>query len=162
MGIRKYRPITPGTRTRVASDFAEVTGRGRERGLVVAKHQRKGRNNRGVITCRHRGGGHKRLYRLVDFRRNKHGVVAKVAAIHYDPHRNARLALLFYADGEKRYILAIAIHRLHSFVARFPPDFVQSAPTRNARRRRHPSDHPAALGAGDQRTRAADAATPAR
>ncbi|MFZ9174165.1 MAG: 50S ribosomal protein L2, partial [Vulcanococcus sp.] len=68
MGIRKYRPITPGTRTRVASDFSEVTGRGRERGLVVAKHQRKGRNNRGVITCRHRGGGHKRLYRLVDFR----------------------------------------------------------------------------------------------
>ena len=108
MGIRKYRPITPGTRTRVASDFAEVTGRGRERGLVVAKHQRKGRNNRGVITCRHRGGGHKRLYRLVDFRRDKHGVVAKVAAIHYDPHRNARLALLFYADGEKRYILAPA------------------------------------------------------
>jgi large subunit ribosomal protein L2 len=111
MGIRKYRPITPGTRTRVASDFAEVTGRGRERGLVVAKHQRKGRNNRGVITCRHRGGGHKRLYRLVDFRRDKHGVVAKVAAIHYDPHRNARLALLFYADGEKRYILAPAAHR---------------------------------------------------
>ena len=108
MGIRKYRPITPGTRTRVASDFAEVTGRGRERGLVVAKHQRKGRNNRGVITCRHRGGGHKRLYRLVDFRRDKHGVAAKVAAIHYDPHRNARLALLFYADGEKRYILAPA------------------------------------------------------
>ena len=68
----------------------------------------KGRNNRGVITCRHRGGGHKRLYRLVDFRRNKHGVTAKVAAIHYDPHRNARLALLFYADGEKRYILAPA------------------------------------------------------
>lgn len=108
MGIRKYRPITPGTRTRVASDFAEVTGRGRERGLVVAKHQRKGRNNRGVITCRHRGGGHKRLYRVVDFRRNKHGVPAKVAAIHYDPHRNALLALLFYADGEKRYILAPA------------------------------------------------------
>jgi len=108
MAIRNYRPITPGTRTRVASDFAEVTGRGRERGLVVAKHRRKGRNNRGVITCRHRGGGHKRLYRIVDFRRDKHGVVAKVAAIHYDPHRNARLALLFYADGEKRYILAPA------------------------------------------------------
>ena len=66
------------------------------------------RNNRGVITCRHRGGGHKRLYRIVDFRRNKHGVPAKVAAIHYDPHRNARLALLFYSDGEKRYILAPA------------------------------------------------------
>ena len=108
MAIRKYRPITPGTRTRVASDFSEVTGRERERGLVVAKHRRKGRNNRGVITCRHRGGGHKRLYRIVDFRRDKLGVVAKVAAIHYDPHRNARLALLFYVDGEKRYILAPA------------------------------------------------------
>ena len=108
MAIRNYRPITPGTRTRVASDFSEVTGRDRERTLVVAKHRRKGRNNRGVITCRHRGGGHKRLYRIVDFRRDKHGVVARVAAIHYDPHRNARLALLFYADGEKRYILAPA------------------------------------------------------
>ena len=105
MAIRNYRPITPGTRTRVASDFSEITGRGRERGLVIAKHRRKGR---GVITCRHRGGGHKRLYRIVDFRRDKHGVIAKVAAIHYDPHRNARLALLFYADGEKRYILAPA------------------------------------------------------
>jgi ribosomal protein L2 len=73
-----------------------------------AKHRRKGRNNRGVITCRHRGGGHKRLYRIVDFRRDKHGVTARVAAIHYDPHRNARLALLYYSDGEKRYILAPA------------------------------------------------------
>ena len=106
MGIRSFRPYTPGTRTRVVSDFSEVTRRKPERSLVVAKHRRKGRNNRGVITCRHRGGGHKRLYRIVDFRRNKHGVPAKVAAIHYDPHRNARLALLFYADGEKRYILA--------------------------------------------------------
>ncbi|KGG14679.1 LSU ribosomal protein L2p (L8e) [Prochlorococcus sp. MIT 0602] len=74
--------------------------------MVVPKHRLKGRNNRGVITCRHRGGGHKRQYRLVDFRRNKHNVPAKIAAIHYDPHRNARLALLFYEDGEKRYILA--------------------------------------------------------
>ena len=108
MAIRTFRPYTPGTRTRVVTDFSEVTGRKPERSLVVSKHRRKGRNNRGVITCRHRGGGHKRLYRLVDFRRNKHGVTAKVAAIHYDPHRNARLALLFYADGEKRYILAPA------------------------------------------------------
>jgi large subunit ribosomal protein L2 len=89
----------------VVSDFSEVTRRKPERSLVVAKHRRKGRNNRGVITCRHRGGGHKRLYRIVDFRRNKHGVVGRVAAIQYDPHRNARLALLYYADGEKRYIL---------------------------------------------------------
>ena len=73
-----------------------------------AKHRRKGRNNRGVITCRHRGGGHKRLYRIVDFRRDKHGVTARVAAILYDPNRNARLALLYYSDGEKRYILAPA------------------------------------------------------
>ena len=108
MAIRKFRPYTPGTRTRVVTDFSEVTGRKPEKTLVVSKHRKKGRNNRGVITCRHRGGGHKRLYRLVDFRRNKHGITAKVAAIHYDPHRNARLALLFYADGEKRYILAPA------------------------------------------------------
>ncbi|MEB3200879.1 MAG: 50S ribosomal protein L2 [Synechococcaceae cyanobacterium] len=108
MAIRNYRPNTPGTRTLVVTDFSEVTGKERVRSLVVSKHRRKGRNNRGVITCRHRGGGHKRLYRLVDFRRDKHGVQAKVAAIHYDPHRNARLALLHYSDGEKRYILAPA------------------------------------------------------
>ncbi|MBC1259779.1 50S ribosomal protein L2 [Synechococcus sp. BSF8S] len=108
MAIRNYRPYTPGTRGRSSSDFSEVTERRPERTLVVAKHRQKGRNNRGVITCRHRGGGHKRLYRLVDFRRDKTGVVARVAAIHYDPHRNARLALLFYSDGEKRYILAPA------------------------------------------------------
>lgn len=108
MAIRNYRPYTPGTRGRSSSDFSEVTERRPERSLVVAKHRQKGRNNRGVITCRHRGGGHKRLYRLVDFRRDKTGVVARVAAIHYDPHRNARLALLFYTDGEKRYILAPA------------------------------------------------------
>nr|YP_002049234.1 50S ribosomal protein L2 [Paulinella chromatophora]ACB43024.1 50S ribosomal protein L2 [Paulinella chromatophora] len=108
MAIRKFRPYTPGTRTLVVSDFSEINAHKPERNLVVAKHRSKGRNNRGVITCRHRGGGHKRLYRLVDFRRDKHGVEAKVAAIHYDPHRNARLALLFYSDGEKRYILSPA------------------------------------------------------
>ena len=74
MAIRNFRPYTPGTRTRVVTDFSEITSRKPERTLVVAKHRRKGRNNRGVITCRHRGGGHKRLYRVVDFRRNKHGV----------------------------------------------------------------------------------------
>ncbi|TGG86943.1 MAG: 50S ribosomal protein L2 [Aphanocapsa feldmannii 277cV] len=105
MGIRTFKPYTPGTRQRVASDFSEITRRKPERSLVVAKHRHKGRNNRGVITCRHRGGGHKRLYRLVDFRRDKSDVVARVAAIQYDPHRNARLALLHYRDGEKRYIL---------------------------------------------------------
>ena len=94
MAIRTFRPYTPGTRTRVVTDFNEITERKPEKSLLVSKHRRKGRNNRGVITCRHRGGGHKRLYRIVDFRRNKHGISAKVAAIHYDPHRNARLALL--------------------------------------------------------------------
>ena len=105
MAVRKLKPYTPGTRGRVVSDYSSITRREPERRLVVAKHRHKGRNNRGVITCRHRGGGHKRRYRLVDFRRDKHGVKARVAAIQYDPNRNARLALLFYADGEKRYIL---------------------------------------------------------
>lgn len=105
MGIRSYRPYTPGTRERTVSDFAEVTRDKPEKSLTYYKHRAKGRNNRGVITSRRRGGGHKKLYRKVDFYRNKLGVVAKVAAIEYDPNRNARLALLYYADGEKRYIL---------------------------------------------------------
>jgi large subunit ribosomal protein L2 len=105
MGIRSFRPYTPGTRQRVVSDFSEVTKDKPEKSLTFSVHRPKGRNNRGVITCRHRGGGHKKLYRLVDFRRNKLNIPAKVAAIEYDPNRNARLALLFYQDGEKRYIL---------------------------------------------------------
>nr|YP_009530830.1 50S ribosomal protein L2 [Paulinella micropora]AXY63519.1 50S ribosomal protein L2 [Paulinella micropora] len=106
MAIRKSHPYTPGTRTLVTTDFSEITASRPERTLTVSKHQNKGRNNRGVVTCRHRGGGHKRLYRLIDFHRNKHDIEARVAAIHYDPYRNARIALLFYSDGEKRYILA--------------------------------------------------------
>jgi large subunit ribosomal protein L2 len=105
MGIRSYRPYTPGTRERTVSDFAEITRDEPEKSLTYHKHRAKGRNNRGVITSRRRGGGHKKLYRKVDFYRNKLGVVAKVAAIEYDPNRNARLALLYYTDGEKRYIL---------------------------------------------------------
>jgi large subunit ribosomal protein L2 len=105
MGIRSFRPYTPGTRQRVVSDFSEITKSTPEKSLTFSVHRPKGRNNRGVITCRHRGGGHKKLYRLVDFRRNKLNIPAKVAAIEYDPNRNARLALLFYEDGEKRYIL---------------------------------------------------------
>jgi large subunit ribosomal protein L2 len=105
MGIRAYRPYTPGTRERVVSDFSEVTCDKPEKSLTKAKHRAKGRNNRGVITCRHRGGGSKKLYRLVDFRRDKRDVPARVATIEYDPNRNARIALLFYRDGEKRYIL---------------------------------------------------------
>lgn len=105
MGIRSYRPYTPGTRQASVSDFAEVTKTKPEKALTKFKHSAKGRNNRGVITSRHRGGGHKRLYREIDFRRDKHSVPARVAAIEYDPNRNARIALLFYKDGDKRYIL---------------------------------------------------------
>ena len=108
MAIRKFRPYTQGTRQRVVTDFSEITGNKPEKSLIITKHRLKGRNNRGVITCRHRGGGHKRQYRIVDFRRDKRNINAKVAAIHYDPHRNARLALLFYEDGEKKYIIAPA------------------------------------------------------
>ncbi len=105
MGIRTFRPYTPGTRQRAISDFAEITRDQPEKSLTKSKHRRKGRNNRGVITCRHRGGGHKRLYRMVDFKRDKHNIPAKVVSIEYDPNRNARIALLHYQDGEKRYII---------------------------------------------------------
>lgn len=105
MGTRSFRPYTPGTRQCTISDFSEITKSEPEKSLTVSNHRPKGRNNRGVITSRRRGGGHKRLYRIVDFRRDKHNIPAKVAAIEYDPNRNARLALLFYKDGEKRYIL---------------------------------------------------------
>lgn len=108
MGIRTYRPMTPGTRQANVSDFSEITKSKPEKSLTRFKHNKKGRNNRGVITSRHRGGGHKQLYRIIDFRRDKRNVPAKVAAIEYDPNRNARIALLFYQDGEKRYILAPA------------------------------------------------------
>ncbi len=105
MGIRSYRPYTPGTRERTVSEFSEVTRSEPEKSLTRSIHRPKGRNNRGVITCRHRGGGHKRLYRVIDFHRSKRNVPAKVASIEYDPNRNARIALLHYQDGEKRYIL---------------------------------------------------------
>lgn len=105
MGIRSYRPYTPGTRERTVSEFVEVTRSEPEKSLTRSVHRPKGRNNRGVITCRHRGGGHKRLYRIIDFYRNKLNIPAKVAAVEYDPNRNARIALLYYQDGEKRYIL---------------------------------------------------------
>jgi large subunit ribosomal protein L2 len=108
MGIRSYRPLTPGTRQATVSDFSDITKADPEKSLTKFKHSPKGRNNRGVVTSRHRGGGHKKLYRQIDFRRDKHNIPAKVAAIEYDPNRNARIALLFYQDGEKRYILAPA------------------------------------------------------
>jgi large subunit ribosomal protein L2 len=105
MGIRSYRPYTPGTRQRTVSDFDEITRSEPEKSLTTSVHRAKGRNNRGVITTRHRGGGHKRLYRIVDFRRDKRSIPARVVSVEYDPNRNARIALLHYRDGEKRYIL---------------------------------------------------------
>jgi large subunit ribosomal protein L2 len=105
MSIRFYKSYTPGTRNRALSTFSEITKSKPEKSLVVKNHRTKGRNNRGVITIRHRGGGHKRLYRLIDFKRNKVGIEGIVASIEYDPNRNARIALIHYLDGEKRYIL---------------------------------------------------------
>nr|UZC30196.1 ribosomal protein L2 [Entomoneis sp.] len=105
MSIRLYKSYTPGTRNRALSSFSEITKVKPEKSLIRKNHRKKGRNNRGVITIRHRGGGHKRLYRLIDFKRQKYGIEGNVAAIEYDPNRNARIALIHYKDGEKRYIL---------------------------------------------------------
>ncbi|MGH3991170.1 MAG: 50S ribosomal protein L2, partial [Pseudonocardiaceae bacterium] len=107
MGIRKYKPTTSGRRGASVSDFAEITRDQPEKSLVRPLHGKGGRNGHGRITTRHQGGGHKRAYRLIDFRRaDKDGVPAKVAHIEYDPNRTAHIALLHYADGEKRYIIA--------------------------------------------------------
>src|SRR5881392_1756843 len=108
MPLRKRKPTSPGRRFQTVSDFSELTRDRPERSLVVPKPGTGGRNAYGRKTARHRGGGHKQRYRLIDFKRNKDGVPAKVAAIEYDPNRNARIALLHYYDGEKRYILAAA------------------------------------------------------
>ncbi len=107
MGIRKYNPTSPGRRGASVSDFADLTpGAKPEKSLLRPLHKKGGRNNQGVITARHRGGGHKRQYRVIDFRRDKDGVAAKVHSIQYDPNRSARIALLYYIDGDKRYIIA--------------------------------------------------------
>ncbi len=106
MGIRKRKPTSPGRRFQTVSDFSEITKDTPEKSLLTKQSGSGGRNNYGRKTARHRGGGHKRRYRIVDFRRTKDGVPAKVAAIEYDPNRNCRIALLHYLDGEKRYILA--------------------------------------------------------
>ena len=105
MTIRLYKSYTPGTRNRALSAFSEITKSKPEKSLIKKNHRNKGRNNRGVITIRHRGGGHKRRYRAIDFRRNKYNVEGTVSSIEYDPNRNARIALIHYQDGEKRYIL---------------------------------------------------------
>ena len=106
MGIKKYKPTSPGRRFVTGSDFEEITTTTPEKSLLAKVKKSGGRNNNGRITSRHIGGGHKRRYRIIDFKRNKDGVPAKVATIEYDPNRSARIALLHYADGEKRYILA--------------------------------------------------------
>ena len=108
MPVRKRKPTSPGRRFQTVSDFAEVTRDKPEKSLTKPKPRTGGRNSYGRMTARHRGGGHKRKYRVIDFRRDKDGVPAKVAAIEYDPNRNARIALLHYLDGEKRYIIAAA------------------------------------------------------
>jgi large subunit ribosomal protein L2 len=106
MAIRKYKPTTPGRRDMSVSDFANITTDKPEKSLTKPKPKKAGRNVNGRITTRHQGGGHKQRYRVIDFRRNKDAVPAKVATIEYDPNRSARIALLHYVDGEKRYILA--------------------------------------------------------
>nr|WPV72551.1 ribosomal protein L2 [Navicula sp.]WPV72709.1 ribosomal protein L2 [Navicula sp.] len=105
MSIRLYKSYTPGTRNRALSAFSEITKTKPEKSLIRKNHRKKGRNNRGIITIRHRGGGHKKRYRLIDFKRNKSDIEGIVASIEYDPNRNARIALINYVDGEKRYIL---------------------------------------------------------
>lgn len=105
MGIRFYKAYTPGTRNRAISSFKELTKKKPEKKLTSQLQCKNGRNNRGVITIRHKGGGHKRKYRHIDFKRNKYNIIGTVSTIEYDPNRNARISLINYKDGEKRYIL---------------------------------------------------------
>ena len=106
MGIKTYNPYTPSSRQMTGSDFAEITKTTPEKSLLVSKSKTAGRNAQGKITVRHRGGGAKRKYRIIDFKRNKDGIPAKVIGVEYDPNRTANIALICYADGEKAYILA--------------------------------------------------------
>ena len=106
MGIKKYKPTSPGRRGMTVSTFEEITTSKPEKSLLEPLKSKAGRNNQGRITTRHQGGGHKRMYRIIDFKRNKDDIPAKIASIEYDPNRSANIALLHYADGEKRYIIA--------------------------------------------------------
>lgn len=120
MAIRLYKAYTPGTRNRTVSTFTEITTNKPEKSLIKHKHSNKGHNNRGIITIRHKGGGHKKRYRLIDFKRNKIDTMGKVASIEYDPYRNARIALLHYTDGEKRYILHPRSLKIGTYVTSGP------------------------------------------
>jgi len=106
MALKKFKPITPTLRYKTVSDFSDITRKEPEKSLLTSLKKSGGRNNKGHVTSRHRGGGHRRRYRIIDFKRNKVGIPAKVASIEYDPNRSSRIALLHYADGEKRYIVA--------------------------------------------------------
>ena len=106
MGIKRYKPTTPSLRWRTGSDFSQITKSKPEKSLTVALKKTGGRNSQGRITCRHRGGGHKRRYRIIDFKRDKHDIAATVLSIEYDPNRSCRITLVQYSDGEKRYIIA--------------------------------------------------------
>ncbi|QQL48532.1 50S ribosomal protein L2 [Mucilaginibacter ginkgonis] len=108
MAVKRFKPVTPGTRFRVGADYSDVTTNVPEKSLVVSHKKSGGRNNTGKMTMRYIGGGHKKSYRLIDFKRNKFDIPANVATIEYDPNRSARIALLVYADGEKRYMIAPA------------------------------------------------------
>ncbi|MBM3700741.1 MAG: 50S ribosomal protein L2 [Actinobacteria bacterium] len=116
MALKKYKPVSPGRRFASASDFSVLTKKEPEKSLTVSISKTGGRNNNGRITQRHSGGGHKRLYRLIDFKRNKDNIPAKVMSIEYDPNRSSRIALLQYADGEKRYIIAPAELKIGSTI----------------------------------------------
>ncbi len=106
MGIKRYKPTTPSLRWRTGSDFSQITKSKPEKSLTTALKKTGGRNSQGRITCRHRGGGHKRRYRIIDFKRDKHDIAATVLSIEYDPNRSCRITLVQYSDGEKRYIIA--------------------------------------------------------
>ena len=125
MAVKKHKPTSPGRRFQTTADFSEVSKKKPEKSLLDSKKTTAGRNNYGRVTSRHRGGGHKQRYRIIDFRRTKDGIPAKVAAIEYDPNRNARIALLHYADGEKRYIIAP--------IGVAPDDMLESGPKADIR-----------------------------
>lgn len=125
MAIRLYKAYTAGTRNRTVSTFNEITTNKPEKSLLINKHSAKGRNNRGIITIRHKGGGHKKRYRIIDFKRNKIDVEGKVASIEYDPYRNARIALIHYQDGEKRYILHPRLLKIGSIVISGPNSAIE-------------------------------------